>query len=65
VGDLAVNTDALDAMEEVGSVITPGAAARALGAVNEARRRISYNVTPQLAVEAMLFDLREVLRCPR
>lgn len=65
VGDLAVNTDALDAMEEVGSIITPGAAARALGAVNEARRRISYNVTPQLAVEAMLFDLREVLRCPR
>ncbi|PKQ17139.1 MAG: DNA polymerase III subunit delta [Actinobacteria bacterium HGW-Actinobacteria-7] len=65
VGDLAVNIDALDAMEEVGAVITPGAAASALGAVNEARRRISYNVTPQLAVEAMLFDLREVLRCPR
>jgi DNA polymerase-3 subunit delta' len=65
VGDLAVNADALDAMEEVGAVITPSAAAHALGAVNEARRRISYNVTPQLAVEVMLFDLREVLRCPR
>jgi hypothetical protein len=46
-------------------VITPGAATTALGAVNEARRRISYNVSPQLAVEAMLFDVREVLRCPR
>jgi len=65
VGDLAVNRDAVDAMEEVGAVITPAAAATALGAVNEARRRISYNVSPQLAVEAMLFDLREVLRCPR
>jgi DNA polymerase-3 subunit delta' len=65
VEDLVVNTDDVDAMEEVGSVMTPAAAARALSAVNEARRRISYNVSPQLAVEAMLYDLREVLRCPR
>lgn len=65
VADLVVNADAADAMEEVGAVITPAAAARALGAVGEARKRISYNVSPQLAVEAMLFDLREVLRCPR
>ena len=65
VSDLAVNRDALDAMEEIGAVITPAAAAKALGAVNETRRRISYNVSPQLAIEAMLFDLREVLRCPR
>jgi len=65
VPDLVVNLDAADAMEEVGAVITPAAAAAALGAVNEARRRISYNVSPQLAIEAMLFDLREVMRCPR
>lgn len=65
VGDLAVNKDAVDAMEEVGAIITPASAARALAAVNEARRRISYNVSPQLAVEAMLYDIREVLRCPR
>jgi DNA polymerase-3 subunit delta' len=65
VGDLAVNRDALDAMEEVSAVITPASAARALNAVNEARKRISYNVSPQLAVEAMLYDIREVLRCPR
>lgn len=65
VADLVVNLDAADAMEEVGAVITPAAAAAALGAVNEARRRISYNVSPQLAIEAMLFDLREVMRCPR
>ena len=47
------------------AIITPGAAVTALNAVNDARRRISYNVSPQLAIEAMLFDIREVLRCPR
>jgi DNA polymerase III subunit delta' len=65
VGDLAVNTDAKDSVAEIGAVITPAAAASALAAVNEARRRITYNVSPQLAIEAMLFDIREVLLCPR
>ncbi len=65
VPDLVVNVDAIDAMEEVGAVMTPVSASRGLAAVNLARRRISYNVSPQLAIEAMLFDIREVLRCPR
>lgn len=65
VGDLTVNRDVRDAMEEVASAIAPTDAVRALDAVNEARKRISYNVSPQLAVEAMLFDIREVLRCPQ
>jgi DNA polymerase-3 subunit delta' len=65
LGELTANADAGDAMEEVAAVITPGAAIAALGAVNDARRSVSYNVSPQLAVEAMLFDIREVLRCPR
>jgi len=65
VDDLAVNTDAKDAMLGLSAIITPGAAVTALNAVNDARRRISYNVSPQLAIEAMLFDIREVLRCPR
>jgi DNA polymerase-3 subunit delta' len=63
--DLVVNMDAKDAMSGIGAVITPVAAVTALNAVNDARRRISYNVSPQLAIEAMLFDIREVLRCPR
>ncbi len=63
--DMVVNGDAADAMEEVAAIVTPGAATRALDAVNEARKRISYNVSPQLAVEVMLFDIREVLLCPR
>ncbi len=64
-GELVANRDVSDAMEEIAAVITPAAAARALAAVKEARRRVSYNVSPQLAVEAMLFDIQEVLRCPR
>jgi DNA polymerase-3 subunit delta' len=59
------NTDVADAMEEVASVITPAAALTALAAVDTARKRISYNVSPQLAIEVMLFDIQEVLRCPR
>lgn len=65
VGDLIASQDVADAMEEVGAVITPAAATRALEAVTQTRRRISYNVSPQLAVEAMLFDIQEVLNCPR
>jgi DNA polymerase III subunit delta' len=65
VGDLAVNADAFESVNEMGATVTPGAAASALEAVNVARKRITYNVSPQLAIEAMLFDIREVLRCPR
>ncbi len=64
-GGPVMNQDAADAAEEVATVITPRAAVAALDAVARARRRISYNVSPQLAVEAMLFDIQEVLRCPR
>lgn len=63
--ELVGNRDALDAMFEVAQVMSPAAAVRALEAVGRARRRMSYNVSPQLALEAMLFDIREVLRCPR
>ncbi len=65
LGDLAVNRDVVDTTEPVARVMTPQAAVRALGAVDEARRLLSRNVTPQLAVEAMLFDIQEVLACPR
>jgi DNA polymerase-3 subunit delta' len=63
--ELAVNRDVVDTTEPVARVMTPQAAVRALGAVDEARRLLSRNVTPQLVVETMLFDMREVLTCPR
>ena len=59
------NRDQADAMSEVAAVINADAAVKALRAVGQARRRISYNVSPQLAIEALLLDIREVLRCPR
>jgi DNA polymerase-3 subunit delta' len=65
VCDLVANADTADAMNAVSALMTPGAAARALSMVTVARKRISYNVSPQLAIEAMLFDIREVLHCPR
>lgn len=63
--ELVENGDAVDTMEEIAAVITPAAAVRALDAVSEARRRVAANVGPQLALEAMLFDIQEVYRCPR
>jgi DNA polymerase-3 subunit delta' len=64
-GELVENADAVDTMEEIAAVITPAAGLRAIGAVSEARRRVAANVSPQLALEAMLFDIQEVYRCPR
>ena len=62
---LAVNRDAVDTTTPVARVMTPQAAVRALAAVDEARRLLSRYVNPQLAIEVMLFDIREVLQCPR
>lgn len=62
---LVGNTDVADALVEVAAVITPRAALTAISAAETARKRITYNVSPQLAIEAMLFDIQEVLRCPR
>ena len=63
--ELVENADAADATAEVAAVLSASAAVRAFEAVRTARDRIAYNVSPQLAVEAMLFDIQEVLRCPR
>ncbi len=59
------NVDTADATAEVAAAISVPAAIRALDCVRTARGRIAYNVAPQLVVEAMLFDIQEVLRCPR
>jgi DNA polymerase-3 subunit delta' len=65
VHELVENADAADATAEVAAALSVPAAVRALEAVSRARTRIAYNVSPQLAVEAMLFDIQEVLKCPR
>jgi hypothetical protein len=55
--------DALQAEADRAAAVP--AALRALDCVRTARERLAYNVSPQLVVEAMLFDIQEVLRCPR
>ncbi|MRS12147.1 MAG: DNA polymerase III subunit delta' [Actinobacteria bacterium] len=63
--ELVANVDTADATAEVAAVLSVPAALRGLDRVRAARERIAYNVSPQLVVEAMLFDIQEVLRCPR
>ena len=64
LGRLAVNRDVIDTTGPLAHTLPTHAIVRSLAAVDEARRLLSRNVTPQLAVEVMLFDIREVLVCP-
>jgi len=59
------NRDAADDIAVAGGCMSPAAVEEALEAVRRARRRVSYNVGPQLAVEAMLFEIQEARICPR
>lgn len=63
--ELVANRDAADDIAAAATCIGERQLARAASAVSEARRRISYNVSPQLAIEAMLFDIQEAITCPR
>lgn len=58
---LLVNDDFDGAIRHTASRSTPAAVLKALAAVDDASERLSRNVTPQLALEVMLFDMREVL----
>lgn len=64
VQDELVNEDVVDVVERLSSRTSTSGAMRALDAVTAAERRIARNVTPQLAVEVMLFDIRKALQCP-
>ena len=59
------NRDAADDIAVAGDRMSPAALEEAFAAVRRARRRVSYNVSPQLAVEAMLFEIQEARVCPR
>ena len=60
----AVNSDAEDIVSRLAANATTAGTTRALDAVGSAEARIARNVTPQLAVEVMLFDIRKALQCP-
>ena len=59
-----VNEDVSDVVERIAARATVTGVARALDAVSSAEARIARNVTPQLAIEVMLFDIRKALQCP-
>lgn len=60
----AMNGDVEDVVDRLCSGATVSGAAAALDAVASAERCIARNVTPQLAIEVMLFDIRKALICP-
>lgn len=64
-GELVANVDAADATSEIAGTLSVAGVVKAIGCVTTARRRIAYNVSPQLAIEVMLFDIQEVVRCPQ
>ncbi|WP_281656956.1 ATP-binding protein [Collinsella stercoris] len=59
-----VNDDVSDVVERIAACATTAGVMRALDAVAQAEARVARNVTPQLAIEVMLFDIRKALKCP-
>lgn len=62
---LALNVDVRERLGNIAYAITPVKAAQAFGAIEVARIQLSSNVTARLLIEALLFEIREVLQCPR
>lgn len=58
-----VNDDVRDIVERLAASTTTAGAIAALEAVGRAEKRIARNITPQLTVEVMLFDIRKALVC--
>ena len=61
---LTLQDEAADVVnEDVRAATNVAGATQALEAVATAERNIARNVTPQLAIEVMLFDIRKALKC--
>ena len=56
-----VNADVPEVVERLTSRVSVTGAVEALAAVEACEKRVRRNVTPQLALEVMLFDLRKAL----
>lgn len=62
--DLVVNVDARDAIEAVAQQTDEARLARGLAAVERCNQAIAYNVSPETCLDALLFEVREVLNAP-
>lgn len=59
--DTVVNDDAREAIEAAAAATTPPRAAAAIAAVRRCDAAISYNVSPETCIDAMLFEIRDIL----
>lgn len=59
-----VNVDVQAVVDRLSASARPASLVRALDAVSAAERAVARNVTPQLALEVMLLDIRKALTCP-
>ena len=59
--ELTINVDAREAIESAARAADAAKAAAALARVRESDEAISYNVSPETCIDAMLFEVREVL----
>lgn len=59
--DLVVNTEVRTALEDAASHTDEARVAAAIRAVDDAIETLSRNVSPQTCMDALLFDIREVL----
>lgn len=62
--DEVVNVDATETIDRLAAKASSAGVLDALDAVSAAEMRLRRNVTPQLAIEVMLFDIRKALTCP-
>ena len=58
-----VDDDAAGIVERLAAATDTAGAVAALEAVARAEKRIARNITPQLTIEVMLFDIRKALAC--
>ena len=59
--ELVINVDARASIMEAAEATDEARAAAALAAVRRCDEAISYNVSPETCIDAMLFEIREVL----
>lgn len=59
--ELVINVDAREAVEEAARGTDEAHMARALAAVRRAEEALAYNVSPETCIDALLFEVREVL----
>jgi len=59
--DLIINTDVREVLVDLFSTADAGRLAAAAAKVDECERALAYNVSPETCIDALLFDVREVV----